>query len=367
MLVNAFSCGVGALSEVIVQMTVADIFFVHQRGAVNTIYVWTSAIGGTLAPVAAGFMTTNEGWRWVWWWCVIWFAVCIVLFVFGYEETKYSYPSTLTGISLNTHNESGAESEKVPSDSKVPSEKTNSQTPEEGLTPSLTNGVLITTSIPIKTCLQKLSLWTTSQGSLKSFFRHSYQPAQILFTIPAVFYMSLVYGVTNAWQTIMATILSSTMTYPPYSFDASQIGLMNVAAFVGGTSGALIIGPLSDWSILYLARRNKGIYEPEMRLWMIAPFVPFVPSGALMFGIGLNNGFSWPIVAVGYGPTGFGLNPVSSVALIYITDSYTEVSIPLPLSSQTNYCSDRGGFVGRRYVHAKHHQHCSSVCFDSMD
>src|ERR1700691_459007 len=102
---------------------------------------------------------------------------------------------------------------------------------------------------------------------------------------------------------------------------------MNVAAIVGGTIGALVIGPLSDWSILYLARRNKGIYEPEMRLWMMAPFVPFVPAGALMFGIGLNNGLSWPIVAVGYGLTGFGLNPVSSVALTYITDSYTEVGM----------------------------------------
>jgi MFS family permease len=309
---------------------------------VNTIYVWTSAIGGTLAPVAAGYMTTNEGWRWVWWWCAIWFAVCIVLFVFGYEETKYSYPSTLTGISPKTHNAPGVESDKTPSDSKVPSEQTkepgiltnsDSRTPEEGLSPSLTTGVIITTSIPIKTYRQKLALWTTSQGSLKSFFRHSYQPAQILFTIPAVFYMSLDYGVTNAWRTIMVTILSSTMTYPPYNFDASQIGFMNVAAFVGGTIGALVIGPLSDWSILYLARRNKGIYEPEMRLWMMAPFVPFVPAGALMFGIGLNNGLSWPIVAVGYGLTGFGLNPVSSVALTYITDSYTEVSMPLPLNS----------------------------------
>jgi MFS family permease len=160
-------------SEVIAQMTVADIFFVHQRGAVNTIYVWTSAIGGTLAPVAAGYMTTNEGWRWVWWWCAIWFAVCIVLFVFGYEETRYSYPSTLTGLSSNAHNESRAESEKTPDDSKVPSEKikeagiltnSTSQTPEKGLTPSLTTGVIITTSIPIKAYRQKLSLWTTSSA-----------------------------------------------------------------------------------------------------------------------------------------------------------------------------------------------------------
>jgi MFS family permease len=146
---------------------------------------------------------------------------------------------------------------------------------------------------------------------------------------------------------------------------------MNAAAFVGGTIAALIIGPLSDWSILYLARRNKGIYEPEMRLWMMAPFVPFILAGALMFGIGLNNGLSWPIVAVGYGLTGFGLNPVSSVALTYITDSYTEVRIFISNSisslPRANYCLDRGRFVGRRYVHTKYYQHCSSVCFDSLD
>lgn len=32
MLVNAFNCLLGALAEVIVWMTVADVFFVHERG-----------------------------------------------------------------------------------------------------------------------------------------------------------------------------------------------------------------------------------------------------------------------------------------------------------------------------------------------
>jgi MFS family permease len=101
---------------------------------------------------------------------------------------------------------------------------------------------------------------------------------------------------------------------------------MSIPAFIGTTIGAVVIGPLSDWSILYLARRNNGIYEPEMRLWMMAPFVPFVPIGALIFGIGLNNGLPWPIIAVGYAICNLGSTPISSIALTYITDSYTEVS-----------------------------------------
>ena len=126
----------------------------------------------------------------------------------------------------------------------------------------------------------------------------------------------------------MVTIFSSWMTLPPYNFDSAQIGLMNVPAFIGTTLGSLVIGPLSDRSILFLARRNKGIYEPEMRLWMMTPFVPFVPAGALMFGTALNNGLSWPIVAVGFAINNFGIAPISSIALTYITDSYTEVNSP---------------------------------------
>jgi hypothetical protein len=62
---------------------------------------------------------------------------------------------------------------------------------------------------------------------------------------------------------------------------------------------------------------------------MMAPFVPFVPAGALIFGVRLENGIGWPIVAVGYAICSFGLTPISSIALTYITDSYTEVRIPL--------------------------------------
>ncbi|KIW87922.1 uncharacterized protein Z519_11507 [Cladophialophora bantiana CBS 173.52] len=44
MLVNILGRFVGALGEVMIQMTVADVFFVHQRGLMNSIYIWTLTI-----------------------------------------------------------------------------------------------------------------------------------------------------------------------------------------------------------------------------------------------------------------------------------------------------------------------------------
>ena len=59
-MVNIWGCFVGALCEVMVQMTVADFFFVHQRGVMNSIYIWNLTIGTTLVPLAAGYVTSSQ-------------------------------------------------------------------------------------------------------------------------------------------------------------------------------------------------------------------------------------------------------------------------------------------------------------------
>lgn len=337
MLVNVFECLVGALAEVIVQMTVADVYFTHQRGKMNTIYVWISNAGGYLAPLAAGYVTISEGWRWVWWWIAIFLGLGGLVFIFTYEETKYSNP-TMAGLDPNNLRDPLAEVERR--QSVVQQEKTEeSMTVAGDVTPDSQSRdeeaaettirkmsvVHIDPMIPRKTYRERLAIFTPSHGDFSMFLRHSYQPVQILCTIPAVAYMSLVYGVMLAWSTVMTTTLSGWMILPPYNFTAAQIGLMSLPPFIGSTIGSLVCGPLSDWVILWLARRNKGIYEPEMRLWVMAPFLPFAPAGAFMFGIGLNNGASWPVLAVGYAICSFGTTPISSIALTYITDSYTEI------------------------------------------
>ena len=327
MLVNAFSCLVGALAEVIVQMTVADVFFVHQRGVMNTIYIWISSIGGSLAPVAAGYITVSQGWRWVWWWIAIFFGLALIAFLFLYEETKYSH-TAIDGIAPSDLQDPLAARPEERTSGTPEKKDGNLEATEAAVDEEADRGlstVQIDYTIPRKTYWQRLALYSKTPGSLRPFLRHSWQPLIILFTTPAVLFMSFVYGTMNTSTTVMITTLSSYMADPPYNFNSAQIGLMSVPPFIGTTLGALVTGPLSDWLILYLARKNRGIYEPEMRLWVVVAFIPFVPAGLFMFGIGLNNGAPWPLLAVGYALCQFGTTPASSIALTYITDSYTEI------------------------------------------
>ncbi|KAF6832086.1 major facilitator superfamily transporter [Colletotrichum musicola] len=319
MMVNILSCFVGALSEVVVQMTVADVFFVNQRGTMNSLFFWSTRIGASLTPLAAGYVTVSQGWRWVWWWVAIFFGVLLLLMVFGYEETKFVPPAiegVSQGVSQDAAHKSSRDDCKDPELARI----ATARDVDHKLT-----APIIDTSIPRKTYKQRLALTTSSPGSLGSFFRHCYQPFQILFTVPGVFYMSLVYGGMMVSSNVLVTTLSRWMAQAPYNFNPDQIGLMSLAPFAGSTLGTLLCGPLSDWWILFLARRNGGVYEPEMRLWVMAAFAPFVPVGMVLFGVGLGSGWPWPVLAVAYGLCSFGTAPAGTISLTYMTDAFTEI------------------------------------------
>ncbi|KAL6238396.1 hypothetical protein BDW75DRAFT_247475 [Aspergillus navahoensis] len=319
MLVNILSCIVGALSEVMVQMTVADVYFVHERGLMNTMYYWFMTVGTTLAPLAGGYITLSQGWRWVWWWMAILFGIGLAAFVFFYEETMFS-ASLIDGVPI--------------ADETVPEQKVSKGESEapvlQGVNAAKSetapyDHIQIDYSIPKKRCWQKLALWSYSPLSFGQLAKHTYQPFLIISSIPAVFYMAVEYGIMTACTTVPVTTLSSVMTLPPYNFGSAQIGLMGIPPFLGTCLAAITCGPLSDSVVLYLARRNGGIFEPEMRLWLCLLCVPFVPAGLFMFGIGLDRGSHWLLPAFGLGVSAFGIVPAGSAALTYLTDAYTDI------------------------------------------
>jgi MFS family permease len=309
MLVNILSCFIGALAETLVQVTIADVFFVHERGLMNTLYYWITILGATLAPLAGGYITLSQGWRWVWWWMAILFGVGFIAFVFFYEGTMFYTPAI----------------EGVPVPDKGDIEVIGSKSDQLGSTNSATRHE-IDYSIKEKPYWRKLELWTNSPMSFGKLTKHVYQPFQVIFSIPAGFFMALECGLLNACTTVPVTTLSSVMTLPPYNFGSAQIGLMGLPPFIGTSLATLICGPLSDSIALRLTRRNGGIFEPEMRLWLCLIFLPLIPAGLFMFGIGLNNGSHWLLPAFGLGINAFGVVPASSAALTYLTDTYTDVS-----------------------------------------
>lgn len=266
------------------QISVADIYFVHTRGIANSVYIFLSNAGSTLGPVIAGFETTGLGWRWVWWLLVIVFGVQFFLMFFGFEESKFHPQEIIEGRSVSVVGKEAGEAEEdepvilagrkksvVSIKQEAPSQ--NPHTDPEKLSASqspspsdahrrASTTTRIDPTIPRKTYRQRLALFSPSPGRPLDFLRHTYQPFLILFTIPGVAYSSLVYAVLLAWSTTQSAALSTYMIKPPYNFSATGIGLMNLAPFVGNTLGSAICGPMSDWLALRLAKRNGGVYEP---------------------------------------------------------------------------------------------------------
>lgn len=395
MLINVLQCGFGALAEVIVQMTIADLFFVHQRGRMNSIYIWIWLIATYLGPLIAGFVAVGQGWRWVWWWNVVFFGVAIFVVGFCYEETKYSPLAALPTFSVDPSptTEEGHVSNSTPSVKSYDREMDMATTPQEEHVQAKTAtshdiaacdappktategssslyATTINPHIPRKTYLQKLALTTTSSGGgITSYLCHMYQPLILLTTIPAIAFVALVYGILVGLGDVMSTTLSTYMTQAPYNFTSDQIGLMSLPKMIGVTVGTLIVGPLSDWIVVYLSHRNNGIYEPEKRLWCIVPCLAFVPAGALIFGVGLNNGLPWPVIAVGLALYNVGIAPINSITITYLTDSYQDVSLlfpPLQITGQTLTTSDYRRRFGRRNRCAQLFQHRVHLRLDTV-
>jgi hypothetical protein len=136
----------------------------------------------------------------------------------------------------------------------------------------------------MKTYRQRMALLTTTPGSLSTFLRHGYQPFVVLFTIPAVFLISIVYSALLAWLSLILVTETAIFNMPPYNFSASAVGLLFLAGFTGSIIGALYGGVLSDWSVVYFARRNGGIYEPEMRLYLSLFPMILGPGGIFLYG-----------------------------------------------------------------------------------
>ncbi|KUM64872.1 hypothetical protein ACN42_g2193 [Penicillium freii] len=302
----------GAISEIIVQITIADMFFVHQHATMNGWYVIVQSAGAFLGPVASGYIVVAQGWRWMWWWCVIFFGVTLLCVVFLFEESKYV--PYLDGRDVTAHPQVTAEQSESHKDADVVDSKSAHET--------LTSRVRTNSDIPLKTYFQRMALVTVTDEAL---WPHFYQPIVALFTFPAVSYAAITYGSTLSWFAIMTSLQASYLILPPYNFDAVGVGLMNVAPFVGALLGFPFGGHLSDKSILWLSKRNGGIYEPEMRLWLALPIAIISPAGILMFGLSLAYGAHWALLTVGFGFFGFSIAAMSGIALSYVMDCYQEI------------------------------------------
>ncbi|KAH1599619.1 hypothetical protein KXX44_005057 [Aspergillus fumigatus] len=309
----------GATNESIVQITIADLFFVHHRGGMNALYMAMVMIGSFLTPMAAGTQATREGWRASYRALGIADAVLLGLFIFFYEETKYTQVVMGVSSSVQVGDAPNISVKDIKTDRQPDIECTTSRQ-ESDTAPA--QHCQLDYNIPLKTWRQRLALVSYTAEPIWPYF---HRPFVVLSTFPAVLFCALQYALGVVWLTMLSSVVGLVFPLPPYNFTPQQVGFMSIGPFVGNLLGSIYGGLLGGRSILFFARRNKGYYEPEMRLYILHLPALTLAGGLIMFGTTIARGLHWIWPSIAGGLFGFGLGSIGDAALALVIDSYRDV------------------------------------------
>lgn len=306
-------------AEALAQLSLSDLFFQHHRGLVLGFYILATSIGTFMGPLIAGFITDSEalGWRWVGWLAVIISGATLVVFYFGLEETFFDRKSVLQGQDMHKQTNQGLadrpleEKDQRPQVATVPAPVDEESGRPKG-----------------KTYWQRIALITPSPTLIgtgfEQYFRRMWHTLRI-FSFPAVLYSGLQWGAQDAWLTFYLTVEEDNWYEAPWNYTDAAVGIMNVPTLIGACLGCIYGGWFSDFFVMWMARRNNGIFEAEHRLWLLIPVAIVGPAGLMLFGIGSDKGWNWPWPYVGLGFIGFGWGCAGDLSMAYLQDAYPDM------------------------------------------
>ncbi|RVX71610.1 hypothetical protein B0A52_03794 [Exophiala mesophila] len=340
-LLGLFICPVETLCEV----SVSDLFFAHERGTYMAIYVFSLAGSNFLAPFFAGFVEDRWDWH-----AVIWFGVACLVFatVFNFffmEDTTY-FRHTVESDSRNV-----GQSEKVVVVVNTEhKDVTGGNTCNQGgdLDTEKSSAHNLQTAGSNEVCTdradvdidvgERISSRPPYIKRLRLFARHKGRASktqlvmqmvrafEILIYFPIVLWCGLLYGLGASWYAVINATVSAALGSPPYNFSAKMVGVAYLSPFLGAVAGAILTGPASDKIMLYLARRNNGVREPEQRLWMLLVGGVLSMVGLLIWGVGISRGWHYMIPIFFLSFATFGMMCSGSLSLSYTLDSYKELA-----------------------------------------
>ena len=279
--------GIGmAPYEVLVQCTIGDLYFVHERAtriAVWNLFLLTGISGGALV---AGYIIELDGYRWTFGVCAIFFGVLMFAVVFFVPETTFRRDGVVVVPVSDSDNENvgGADAEKAASHHvamKLAHEHDRSAArgeKDKHLSYSVTHG----SSDPKHSYVRSLRVFN-GRFSYAPIWKVFTRPV-VLFFYPAVFWGFLIYGTTLTWIVVFSVVNGVIFVAPPYNFSVSQVGLISLSPFILTLIGEVISGPLNDWICVKLTKKNRGIYEPEFRLVLITVVIILGTVGFFGFG-----------------------------------------------------------------------------------
>ena len=217
--------------------SMADMVAPQHRGAAMTLWSLGPLLGPTVGPIAGGFLSQAEGWRWIFWVLAIATGVLAVLTPILLSET-YA-PVLLERKAKRLRHETG----------------------NEMLRSKLDNGL----------------------GPKDLFSRAIVRPSKLLTMSPVLqlmsLYIAIVYGILYVLFTTFTFVFEDS-----YGFSQSTVGLTYIGVGMGMLVGLVFYALTGDRIFRKLASQNNGEFKPEFRLPPLMATAWTVPVGLFIYG-----------------------------------------------------------------------------------
>ncbi|KAJ3498147.1 hypothetical protein NLG97_g1353 [Lecanicillium saksenae] len=309
--------GVGAsVSQAIVPLTITDIFFMNKFATAYGWYVFAQGAGAFLGPLLASFIVAGQGWRMMTWWMALTLLIIAFIVLLLLEESTF-VPN------IDVQMDCKKAQAKIDRRMAFGNEDFANERQQEKVDAFESNMPYLASGLGLppapKSLRQRLATITPTGRPIGERFMSCFV---ILVRFPGVAYAALTYGFIMIWLELFNYAIITEMTVGPYNFDIHDTGLFNLAPLLGLLVGTLAITPLSDRWMVKRAIGNAGLYEPETRLWLALPAGALVAAGALMFGIGISQKASIPILSNGFLLFSVGFGLCLETSLTYVTECY---------------------------------------------
>lgn len=262
--------------ESLPEISVSDVTFAHQRGSWLSAYVLTLFESNFIAPLIAGWLNDAIGWRWTMNFGAIVAAFAFVILFFFMEETMYFRHVTDSTQAMSHEVDRADARNELLYDSKD-AQQHDPVVHNRDDTPACEKP---TSS---RSIVSKLMPFRRLPGrpSVKQMFYMMLRPLIIIVKFPCVAWAGFIYGINLSWYQVLNGTASPVLSAPPYSWPSAYVGCIYAGPMVGAVFGCLWAGIAADKLAIYLARRNRGIREPEQRLWPLTIAGLFSAAGLI--------------------------------------------------------------------------------------
>ncbi|KAI0725731.1 MFS general substrate transporter [Fomitopsis betulina] len=262
----------GTCPQVTGLYVVTDMYPFHLQARKLNIWTMGFIISPFVSPFLFGFLVARASWRWTYGIGSIYGAIVVFFIVFFAEETVYDRG--------------------LPNPHPIPRPKSRA--------------------------IYRIQTLVGITGARMARYRTGWRDA--ILACPAIIWRpqilgillfeAMLFGFSIGINTTNAVFLG---TPPPvgYGFNEYAVAGAYATPIVAVIIGELLGRYFNDWVMNFCIRRNKGVFEAEMRLWTIYVAVPLYVCGFLVLGASFQKHLSVGALVMGWG--------ISEVAVMVAT------------------------------------------------